>query len=171
MSLESTVYSLQPAISFLQLVSCARDAGIELRAIEPEDSALLRPIRSAEAPLYNTWHIVIGWPRQDAETTVLVDDAMGRGEKSVVDRLGMAGKLGWFELSCECFDYERSWDGLADERDEVEASYSPEELERMRRAETRYFFRCGLRPKQGGSLLCQVAELVADLTDGFLDLP
>jgi hypothetical protein len=100
-----------------------------------------------------------------------VDEAMERKDKAVVDRLAREGKLGWFDLSCARFDYEASWERFPEERDDVEESYSPDELEQLRRAETRYSLRCGTRPAQNGALLCKVAELIATTTGGFLDLP
>jgi hypothetical protein len=170
MSVESTVYSPKLAISLSQLIESARGADIELRAFDPEDSTL-HPAGNAEAPLCDAWYVVVGWRRRDVETTKAVEDAMGRRDKPVIDRLAVEGKLGWFDLSCQRFDYEKSWERCPDERDEVEESYSPDELEQLRRAEIKYSLRCGTRPAQNGVLLCKVAELIASMTGGFLDVP
>jgi hypothetical protein len=171
MSVESTVYSPRPAISLSQLIEAARGAEIELRAFDAHDDSSLRPAADAEAPLDDAWYVVVGWPRRHAETTQAVDEAIGRRDKPAIDRLAVEGKFGWCDLSCTRFDYEKSWERFPEERDEVEESYSPDELEQLRRAETKYFLRCGTRPAQNGNLLCKVAELIASATDGFLDVP
>ena len=94
---------------------------------------------------------MVGWPRPNAETTRTVDDAIEQRDKAVIDRLGMDGKIGWFDLTCTRFDYERSWDRFPEEREEVEESYSADQLEQLHRAETKYFFRCGTRPCRTGA--------------------
>ena len=171
MSIESTVYTSQPAMSLSQLIESARGADFELRAFAPHHHSTLQPAGDVEAPLYDAGYVVVGWPRQHAETTMAVDEAMERRDKAVIDRLAVEGKLAWFDLTCTRFDYEKAWEGLAEERDEVEESYSPHELEELRRAQTKYFLRCGTRPAQNGNLLGKVAELIVSTTGGFLDLP
>jgi hypothetical protein len=144
--------------------------GRRVEGVRPDDS-IYRLVSNTEIPLDDAWYVLLAWPRKDAETTKVVDEAMARGDKPTVDRLGMTGKLGWFEFSCTTFDYERSWDEFPDEREEVEASYSSNELEQMRRAEVKYFFRCGTHPPHNGDFLCRVAKLVEFTSGGFLDIP
>src|SRR4051812_14497356 len=106
MSIESTIYSPGPAISLSQLREAALQTGVELRAFDPDDTTY-RLVSNTEIPLDDAWYVLLAWPRKDAETTKVVDEAMARGDKPTVDRLGMTGKLGWFEFSCTTFDYER----------------------------------------------------------------
>jgi hypothetical protein len=168
MSIESSVYSKQPAIGAARLAEIGGDGNWELRAYVP-DEPVFGSVEDAEAPLFESHLVLIGWPRQDAETTAMVDEALRRHDKAAVDGLGQAGKVAWCELSCERYDYEQSWEDCPDERDEFEESFPPEDLERLRTARTRYFLRCGTRPPQNGKLLSEVAALLRDATEGFLD--
>lgn len=168
MSIESTIYTQQPALSVAQMTEIGHRGGLELRAYDPEDAAF-SAAGDADAPLYERGYVLIGWPRSDPETTAAVDGAMQRGEKAAVDQLGRAGKLGWLDLSCERFDYEETWEDCPEEREDFEESFPPEDLDSIRRAKTRYFLRCGTRPPQNGKLLGEVAELIRDATEGFLD--
>jgi hypothetical protein len=168
MALELTVYSPDPAISLASLIDVARRAGIELRAYTPEGSSRMR-LGAMDEPLDDTWCLVVGWPREEAATTAAVGEALARGDLAVLNPPGTTGSLGGFEFSCTRFDFEEWWNDLdPDESDEEDDPIAPEELERMRQARTKYFFRCNTRPSQNGKLQGRVAEIVAAATDGFL---
>ena len=53
MSVESTVYSPNPAISLSHLIESAHGADLELRAFSIQDESILHPAGNAEAPFYD----------------------------------------------------------------------------------------------------------------------
>jgi hypothetical protein len=169
MSVESTVYSPKPPVTLGELVQAGRRIGLELWAFDP-DAPAFRPTQGDDA-LDGATRVVIGCQSDDAETTAAVEDAIRRGDKPAIDGLGQSGKVAWFEFVSEPFDYEASWEDCSDEREEIEDSYEPEILERMRSARVRYQFRCATRPPWNGRLLTTVAELIAAVSDGFVDEP
>jgi hypothetical protein len=172
MSVETSVYTRQPAMSGSQLRELAGRQGLELRFLEFAGTPLEPDVRLDE-PMYSQDYVLIGWPADDAETTEGVEGALKEGAKPEVDRLGMSGKLGWCSIHCREFDfaeYEASLREDLDYEDEEDKEPVPAELlERMRWVKTQYSFRSGTRPKQCADLLGKVAELIRDATDGFVD--
>jgi hypothetical protein len=172
MSVELSVYTRQPAMSGLQLRELAGRHGLSLRFMDVTGMPLAPDVRLDE-PMYGQGYVLIGWPAVDTETNEAVEKALREGDKPEVDRLGMAGKLGWCSLYCGEFDfaeYEASFrEGLEEDDEEDQDPVPAEILERMRWARTEYAFRCGTRPRQCSDLLEKVADLLRDATDGFGD--
>jgi hypothetical protein len=171
MSIEVSVYTEQPAMSGLDLQALARRQGFELRFLDLAGMPLAEGV-SLERPLYGQGYVLIAWPGGDVETTANVEQALQRRDKTAIDELGKAGALGWFSISCAEFEFAR-YEALMQEdaEDEDEEVISDEVLQRMKRARTTYFFRCGTRPAQCGQWLGRVASVVREATDGFDDEP
>lgn len=172
MSIESTVYSPNPAISLSELIASARTEGVEVRAYDEALSTFV-PAAEADESLYDAGYVLLGWPGSSAETTATVDDAIFRGEKPVVDELGAAGKLAWCEITCHHFEPEKFKEDPLDAWDEEEEDDPAvaAELERIMQSQTIYFFRCGTSPPQNGSFLAKIASLIATSTGGFEATP
>jgi hypothetical protein len=172
MSVELSVYTRQPAMSGLQLRELAGHQGLALRFLDLAGMPLGPDVRLDE-PMYNQGYVLIGWPAADTETNEAVEKALREGDKPAVDRLGMAGKLGWCSIHCGEFDFAEYEASLRADLEEDEAEdrepFLAEILERMRWAKTEYAFRCGTRPRQCSDLLGKVSDLIRDATNGFAD--
>jgi hypothetical protein len=134
MSVEMSVYTQQPAMSGSQLRELAGRRGLELRFLDLAGKPLGTTER-LDVPLSGRDYVLIGWPAEHAETTAAVEQALGEGDKAAIDRLGMAGKLGWCQIGCGEFDFEGYQAALKEglEEDEDEEPVPAEVLERMRR--------------------------------------
>ncbi len=166
MSVETSVYTQQPALSGTQLRELASRQGLELRFLGL-DGMPLGPDERLDESLYGRGFVIIGWAAEDAETTEAVERSLQKADKPALDRLGMAEKLGWCSFSCGTFnfaDYQRD-----SEVDEDEEPVPAEVLERMRQVRTEFRFRCGTLPRQCGTLLEQVSAMIREATDGFSD--
>lgn len=172
MAVETSVYSEQGAITASQLRRHAARKGLELRFLDADSGLPPESAEVCEASMSGQNYIVIGWPAEDYNTTVAVDESHHRRDRATIDALVTAGKLSWFEIYTHDFDYEASWEGIdPDEREGVEAETPAEAMERLRNARTQYYFHCGIRPPQNGKLLWRVAEILRDAIDGFLNVP
>jgi hypothetical protein len=168
MSVEMSVYTQQTAMSGLQLRELAGRRGLELRLLDLAGKPLGTTER-LDVPLSGRDYVLIDWPAEHAETTAAVEQALGEGDKSAIDRLGMSGKLGWCQMGCGDFDFEEYEAALKEGLEEDEELVPAEVLERMRQARTEYSFRCGTRPRQCAALLERVASMIREATDGFDD--
>lgn len=172
MSIEQSVYTQQPAMSGSQLRELAGRRGLALRFLDPAGMPQGSDARQDE-PLSDQSYVLIGWSADDDETADAVDGALQGGNKSEIERLGTAGKLGWCSIDCGEFDaaeYEEVLrDGFEQDASGHKEPMPAETLERMQSARTVYSLRCGTRPRQCGDLLGKVADLIRDATDGFDD--
>ena len=166
MSIEPSVYTRRRALTGAELRQLAKRERLELRFL---DAPARVPADQPDHPLEGHDYVLIGWPAAHTGTTARVDQALRQRDKAAIDRLGRAAKLAWFEFRCHQFDYGKYWGEYPPgEREAFEASVPAGDLGRMKRAKTRYVFRCGTGPRQNGRLLGKVARLIRDATDGFL---
>jgi hypothetical protein len=169
MGAEADIYSPEPPITAAELTAAAGRMGIRVRMFDAElidhDGAMREP--AAEEPLRD--HVVIvGWPSSAEETTRELEEAIPKGDKFTVDRLGREGKLGWCELTPRAFDYERLWGRLPEERPEYEASVAAEDLGKIKAARTRYALRSSFRG-QNAQLLGAMVRVLKEATRGVSD--
>jgi hypothetical protein len=165
MSVEISVYTTEKPLSGAELMALAANRGLELRlvvpirCVTPSTEELAKPLKKQDLMVYC-------WPKSDTQTTAVLDKALHTGDQSLI--LSVQNQMGWFNFHCEKYDYAKFWGRYPDEQKEFEDSVSTEVLRRMRASKVRYFFRCGLRPKQNTVYLGKIAELVRDATSGYL---
>lgn len=166
MAFELSVYTANPPLPAVEIIALAAQKRIQLRFLVPfaciavDQETLRKPLKKQDLLVYCR-------AAKDEETTTTLDKAIEAGDRKAI--LSVQENIGWFDFRCEHYNYETFWKKYPDERKEFEKSSSAETLKCMRSANVRYFFRCGLRPKQNAKYLDLVARLVRDATDGFLD--
>lgn len=165
MSVEVSVYTAELPLKGADIVTAVAKKRLELRLLIPFKCIGLGP-EELQQPLKKQDLMVYCWPKRDTKTTTTLDEALKKGDKSLI--LSVEDKIGWFDFRCEKYDYDRYWRKHADEKEEFEESVSAEILKAMRSAKVRYFFRCGLRPQQNANYLDTVAKIVRDLANGYL---
>lgn len=171
MSVESSVYTRQPALSPTKLRELGEGRGLAIRFLDIDGKPLgVDANAQLDEPMDGAGYVLIGWPAADAETTGAVERALRAGDKPAIDRLGMAGTLGWCSVFCGAFDLAEYEDCLmSDWEDDEEGPPPAELLERMKPIRTEYAFRCGTRPAHCGDFLGKIADLVRDATGGIAD--
>ncbi|HUG67041.1 MAG TPA: hypothetical protein VMM76_04790 [Pirellulaceae bacterium] len=165
MSVEISVYSAETPLKGAEIIAAAAKEQLELRLLIPFKCIVLAP-EALQQPPKKQDLMVYCWPKRDTKTTAILDEALQKGDTSLI--LSVQDKIGWFDFRCEKYDYDRYWKKYADEKEEFEESVSAEVLKAMRSAKVRYFFRCGLRPQENANYLDKVAKMVRDLTNGYL---
>jgi hypothetical protein len=165
MAIEVGVYTAEQPLSGAAIMSLAAEKKLELRFVVPmkcvgvDEATLVAPLKKRD-------FIIYCWSTSDAETTSILDKALAAGDTKAIVRT--QDTFGWFDFRCERYDYEKFWKKHEDERGEFEASTELENIQRMRSAIVRYFFRAAFRPKQCGQYLQKVVKIIADATNGYI---
>ena len=165
MAFELNVYTLQSPLPAANIIGLAAKDKLQLRFVVPfkcialDQETLKKPLKKQDLMVYC-------WAAKDDATTDTLDKALVTGDQKAI--LSVQEKIGWFDFRCERYDYEKFWKKYPDERAEFEKSSSAETLIHMRSAKVRYFFRCGLRPKQNIKYVEKVAKIVGVATDGYV---
>lgn len=165
MSVEASVFTPAQPHSEPELRATLAECGTQIRLLDSQGTPL-KPV--SYGPLAGRF-IVVGWPMFDAQTTSIVDAAIATMDKSAIDQLGQAGKLGWCELVVGQFDYEEQWKKYPDEREEYEESIAPDKLVAIKVCRTRYTLRSGLRPSQCANLVGQLRKALKQVTNGVVE--
>jgi hypothetical protein len=169
MGVEANIYSSRPRLTAAELVAAARRREVSIRIFEADmiDRGTMQE-PAPEDPLRGHM-VIIGWPSSATDTTLAVDEAVPKGDKFTVDRLGREGKLGWCELIPHPFDYEQFWGQCPEERPEYESSLSLGDLAAIKQSNVRYALRSSFR-RENGRLLDALSRVLKDATDGVIDV-
>jgi hypothetical protein len=168
MGVEANIYSSRPPVTVAELAAAARRHGFSVRLFDAESIERDGTMKEPDPNDALRGHlVVIGWPSSAADTTLAVDEAVPRGDKFTVDRLGREGKLGQCELIPHPFDYERFWSRFSDERPEYESALSPDDLAAIRASVIRYALRSSFR-RENGRLLDTLSGVLMDATGGVV---
>jgi hypothetical protein len=149
----------------MDVISLGAKHGMEIRFVIPR-ACLGLDEESLHSPLKKMDFMLYCWPAKDRMTTGLLNRALQTGDQDAI--LSVQDKIGWFDFRCEKYKYAQFWKKFPDELLEFEESAPGDQLHAMRSATTRYFFRCGLRPKQNARYLEEVARFIRDETSGCI---
>ena len=169
MGVEANICSPRPPVTAAELATAARRSGVSVRLFDAglidRDGTMQEP--DANEPL-GRHVVIIGWPSSAADATLAVGEAIPKGDKFTIDRLGREGKLGWCELIPHPFAYEEFWRKFPEDGSEYESSLAPQDLAAIKASRTRYALRSSTR-RESGQLLVMLSRILKDVTGGMTD--
>ena len=181
MAVETVIFTRQPALTWGEIEAAGRADGWHLRRLDAAQQPAGPSAATADRPIAGQALVVLGWPAGADELTAEVDRALGSGDKAALDRLGAAGGLAWFDLTCRPYsfaqfqaDAARDFDD-ADELDDDEDEDADDEVgdpadpARFQGIQARYFCRSAIRPARHADLLGRVARIIREQGDGFAE--